>query len=311
MKHLLNCTLFCILTVFSFAVMSSNVQAADFVPLVGIPGINTQSSELSLAGYVDALYTAAISIAAFMAVVKIIFAGVKYMISDLVNTKEEAKKDIRGALIGLLIVLGAVLILNTINPQLKGLTAIDGLGGITMELEGMDVSIAPGTTTGEDCSTADDFTKYSEGCSTGVLVIPSGTPGCMKLICPLTPGQIAEDNCPEGKTCGTDKCDTPNLRILQSCSNQCTERNGVYYDASTGLCVFINANETPVANPITVNDSIDYYKKQNEDEEAGGYPLIELIIIGESSIDGFVRVMYEDGTEGELTCSYIVPSVCD
>jgi hypothetical protein len=69
-----------------------------------------------------------------MAVVKIIFAGVKYMLSDLVTSKEAAKKDIRGALIGLLIVLGAVLILNTINPQLKGLTALDGLTTVNVEL---------------------------------------------------------------------------------------------------------------------------------------------------------------------------------
>jgi hypothetical protein len=71
-----------------------------------------------------------------MAVVKIIFAGVKYMLSDLVTSKEAAKKDIRGALIGLLIVLGAVLILNTINPQLKGLTALDGLTTVNVELGG-------------------------------------------------------------------------------------------------------------------------------------------------------------------------------
>ena len=113
----------------------ANRPTGDFIPLVGIPGINTQTSA-SLPGYINALYTAAISIAAFMAVVKIIFAGVKYMVSDIANTKEDAKKDIRGALIGLLIVLGAVLILNTINPQLKGLTALDGLTPVNVELGG-------------------------------------------------------------------------------------------------------------------------------------------------------------------------------
>ncbi len=144
MKHLLTCTLFCILTVFGFVVAAPGVQAADFIPLVGIPGINTQTSA-SLPGYINALYTAAISIAAFMAVVKIIFAGVKYMLSDIVTTKEDAKKDIRGALIGLLIVLGAVLILNTINPQLKGLTALDGLTGVNVTLTGnqTDCSVQP------------------------------------------------------------------------------------------------------------------------------------------------------------------------
>jgi len=119
----------------SRAGQEANRETYDFVPLVGIPYVNTDAPP-SLAGYVDALYTAAISIAAFMAVVKIIFAGVKYMLSDVVTSKEDAKKDIRGALIGLLIVLGAVLILNTINPQLSGLTALDGLPGVEVELGG-------------------------------------------------------------------------------------------------------------------------------------------------------------------------------
>jgi len=117
-----------------FNIAAPHVQAQEFVPLVGIPYVDT-SAPASLAGYVNALYTAAISIAAFMAVVKIIFAGVKYMLSDVVTSKEDAKKDIRGALIGLLIVVGAVLILNTINPQLKGLRALDG-PPINVELRG-------------------------------------------------------------------------------------------------------------------------------------------------------------------------------
>jgi hypothetical protein len=116
------------------SVIPTGVHAQEFIPLVGIPYVDTQSSDLSLAGYVNALYTAAISIAAFMAVVKIIFAGVKYMLSDVVTDKGAAKKDIRGALIGLLIVIGAVLILNTINPQLKGLGALEGPGGVRIEL---------------------------------------------------------------------------------------------------------------------------------------------------------------------------------
>jgi len=89
-----------------------------FVPLVGIPFV--EGDKVTTFGdYVNALYFASISIAAFLAVVKIIFAGVKYMLSDVITDKASAKKDIRGALVGLLIVVGAVLILNTINPSLS------------------------------------------------------------------------------------------------------------------------------------------------------------------------------------------------
>lgn len=41
------------------------------------------------------------------------------MLSDVVSSKQEAKSDIQGALLGLLIIIAAVLILEVINPQLK------------------------------------------------------------------------------------------------------------------------------------------------------------------------------------------------
>jgi Type IV secretion system pilin len=91
------------------------VYAQVYEPLVGIPGID---GDLSLDTYINTLYTLSISLAALLAVIKIIIAGVKWMLSDVVTSKSEAKKEIQGAIIGLLIVISAVLILETINPQL-------------------------------------------------------------------------------------------------------------------------------------------------------------------------------------------------
>jgi hypothetical protein len=51
-------------------------------------------------------------------VVKIIIAGVKYMFTDIITQKGQAKKDIQGALLGLLIIVSAVIILSVINPDL-------------------------------------------------------------------------------------------------------------------------------------------------------------------------------------------------
>lgn len=92
------------------------VTLAQFRTLVGIPGLADPSTDFNT--YINILYALSISVAALLAVIKIIIAGVKYMLSDLVSSKEEAKSDIQGALIGLLIVVSAVLILNVINPQL-------------------------------------------------------------------------------------------------------------------------------------------------------------------------------------------------
>jgi hypothetical protein len=89
--------------------------AQAFVPLVGIPQL---SGTPNLGSYINALYALSISIAALLAVIKIIIAGVKWMLSDVVTSKQEAKSDIQGALLGLLIVISAVLVLGQINPQL-------------------------------------------------------------------------------------------------------------------------------------------------------------------------------------------------
>lgn len=91
-------------------------QNKIYSPLVDIlPGSN---DPLSFEQYINFLYGASISIAALLAVVKIIIAGTKYMVSDVIPAKGDALADIQGAILGLLLILGAVIILEFINPQL-------------------------------------------------------------------------------------------------------------------------------------------------------------------------------------------------
>lgn len=97
------------------------VYGADYAPLVGIPGVDPNAD---FSGYINSLYILSISVAALLAVIKIIIAGVKWMLTDVVTSKGEAKKDIYGAVIGLLIVLAAVLILTVINPNLTNVKII-------------------------------------------------------------------------------------------------------------------------------------------------------------------------------------------
>lgn len=85
------------------------------------PLINLQNPGNTAGGfseYIGFLYGMSISIAALLAVVKIIIAGAKYMMSDVVSSKGDAISDIQGAILGLLLILGAVIILEFINPQL-------------------------------------------------------------------------------------------------------------------------------------------------------------------------------------------------
>lgn len=99
-------------------------QGKDYIPLVGLPGAggSTLGPGSSFEDYINAMYALSIGIAALLAVIKIIVAGVKWMLTDIVTSKEEAKKDIKGALLGLIVVLSAVLILNVINPNLTKAT---------------------------------------------------------------------------------------------------------------------------------------------------------------------------------------------
>lgn len=110
MKHL---TITLCLTLLLLPVIS---LAKEYSPLVGLPGVDPNAP--SFDEYINSLYALSISIAALLAVIKIIIAGVKWMLTDIVPSKSEAKKDIQGALIGLLVILGAVLVLTVINPNL-------------------------------------------------------------------------------------------------------------------------------------------------------------------------------------------------
>lgn len=93
-----------------------------YAPLVVIDGLTNATNGGSFSDYIDFLYGLSIAIAALLAVIKIIVAGVKYMMSSLPGTKGNAKSEIQGALLGLLLILGAYLILNTINPALTKTT---------------------------------------------------------------------------------------------------------------------------------------------------------------------------------------------
>jgi len=107
--------------------------AEGYVQLVGIPNLpineNTTTNQ-----YVNALYNLSIGVAALLAVVKIIFAGAKYILSDVVTTKESAKKDIQNSILGLFIVLSAVLLLQTINKDLTNLDILADLPVVSSTL---------------------------------------------------------------------------------------------------------------------------------------------------------------------------------
>jgi len=71
-----------------------------------------------LGGWLKSLFTILIAIAGILALIMIIVGGVTYMTSDAFGKKQDGKNYIINAIAGLILALGAWVILNTINPDL-------------------------------------------------------------------------------------------------------------------------------------------------------------------------------------------------
>lgn len=87
-------------------------------PLPGIDYIDFEDEGNPLGKWINIILQFAIGIAGLLGVVMIIITGIRYMTTDLVTSKQLAKEQITNSIIGLLIILGIFIILNTINPNL-------------------------------------------------------------------------------------------------------------------------------------------------------------------------------------------------
>lgn len=96
------------------------------LPFMGLDGTdatidtlyNKDTNPCPFGKYLNVLIKLFLGIAGVLAVVMIVWGGIQYMTSELASSKEEGKKSITNAILGLLLALGAWLILNTINPDL-------------------------------------------------------------------------------------------------------------------------------------------------------------------------------------------------
>ncbi|XKT74622.1 MAG: pilin [Patescibacteria group bacterium UBA2163] len=99
--------------------------AGDFEPLVTLPGVGYEGGEGSLSDYVNAVFNIIITFAAMLAVLRVIMGGFQYMTTEAVTAKGEARLTIQNAVLGLILLGGSWLILNTINPQILNLSALN------------------------------------------------------------------------------------------------------------------------------------------------------------------------------------------
>ncbi len=86
-----------------------------FVPLEALPGITNTNDSVK---YFNSLFRLGVVIAGFLAVFMIVVGGFKYMSTDSVSGKGEAKETITAALSGLFLILISVILLQIINPDI-------------------------------------------------------------------------------------------------------------------------------------------------------------------------------------------------
>ncbi len=127
-----------LITFFSFG---NRVQADTFTykPLTTLPGFFDQGKPVQTPeDLVSGAYTLAIGIASILAVLMIVWGGIKYIVSETPFEKGDGKKDIQNAFYGIIILLGAYIILRTINIDLVKRSVVfttptNNLGGLVAE----------------------------------------------------------------------------------------------------------------------------------------------------------------------------------
>lgn len=93
----------------------SALALENFVSLAPIPGVSDQPT---LSGFLSAVFRIGIIVAAFLAVIMIAFGGLEYMVSSVPGIKTAGIERMKNALWGLLLILFAYIVLNTINPDI-------------------------------------------------------------------------------------------------------------------------------------------------------------------------------------------------
>ena len=97
----------------------SNESGGGFAPLNrSLPGIGDFADSPSIPNLLNNIYKIAIGLAAILAVLQIMRAGVLYMGGDSITEKKEAKDLIAMSLIGLLLVLAPTIVFSIINPDI-------------------------------------------------------------------------------------------------------------------------------------------------------------------------------------------------
>ncbi|HEX2792302.1 MAG TPA: pilin [Candidatus Paceibacterota bacterium] len=117
-KHLIFLAAFALLVPF-FAFAANESQG--FVSLTNIDAIKFVGNQNTLPDFLNSVYRVCIGIAAILAVLQIMRAGIMYMGGDSITEKKEARKIIGMSIAGLVLVLSPTIVFGIINPEILNL----------------------------------------------------------------------------------------------------------------------------------------------------------------------------------------------
>jgi peptidoglycan hydrolase FlgJ len=146
---------------------NSCTDSFKYKSLVTIPGLTDADGTVticksSLGTFLQTVFNYIIGIAILLTVVMIIYGGVQYATTDAIAAKGEGKKTIIGALQGLALALGSVLLLSTINPDL-----------VKFDLSIVPLKLRSSTTGGTGSVTALEVVQNGQPISNNNIPIPS------------------------------------------------------------------------------------------------------------------------------------------
>lgn len=207
-------------------------QDQGYVPLSDLPLTESISPDSNgLTAIIDMIYLASIGIAAAISVIVLIFAGMQLALSSSANGRSKWKDRVSGAFLGLILLVGAFLLLYTINPQLTELNIEGSKVTVNGRTSGENIGIVGVVVTGTAGLAREDDGSYSpdpEGLDDYILNNLEGAG--VGLVTDGT-GYVKDGS---GDAVGAQE----QYASQEECGNDCAEASNPY---------------TPVTTPPTIN----------------------------------------------------------
>lgn len=169
-------------------------------------------------GYINSFYQFALLIGGVLALAVVVYGGILYMTSiGNPSGVEEAKKWLEAALFGIILLAGAYMILNIINPQLVNiaLPTLQSTGQTVNEVNVPTSTAATSNAAGTKTGGTSGFTGNTQ--NTCVLTANGGTNGSCPSISNAN-GTITTQNCCD--VGGAATCQTNSCPALVQCATQ-------------------------------------------------------------------------------------------